>query len=446
MFSFLFIHYPYTTHTTTMLLLQPPHAPNFRYNSLEPSSENSSQGNDDSFAESKAAQRRAQIRRAQIQHRQRKANYVKELEQEVAKIRQQIEDMENGRKVLRVENEGMRAQLRSRGLVQQPTPPLPPPPPQRQLLQQQQQQQQQQQGMTGPWYMSDEIDFTVTMQLNYDEVLGAPCYIVSRLSSPGHEGSLLSATTARLISPGFATFGAVTATAKPGSGPVMFPAPPRTATFGPVASRVAAPASNTPINNHHQEEIPELPYMTPPQIQTAINFILALEHICRDHFHLSHFSSSVSSPPSPPSLLPQFNSNSGHTLMATSLALQSAPSSVFTAAKKTRLFPGSSVNLKPPSSPPKELVEWETSALTLRNLYRLSKALEKEGEDEVEVTPVQAWFELVGKYGLERVIRGVEELKRGVGRQKGVVRCPHYGARLGRGEWEGLVRRVMGRE
>ncbi|KAF3769031.1 hypothetical protein M406DRAFT_327438 [Cryphonectria parasitica EP155] len=57
--------------------------------------------------------RRAQVRRAQIQHRQRKADYVKQLQSDIAGIREQIEDAEQARRSLRVENQNMRAYLSS---------------------------------------------------------------------------------------------------------------------------------------------------------------------------------------------------------------------------------------------------------------------------------------------------------------------------------------------
>lgn len=55
--------------------------------------------------------RRAQVRKAQVQHRQRKANYVKQLEENIAGIRDQIADAEGGRQRLMSENEAIRAQL-----------------------------------------------------------------------------------------------------------------------------------------------------------------------------------------------------------------------------------------------------------------------------------------------------------------------------------------------
>ncbi|KUI53952.1 bZIP transcription factor 17 [Cytospora mali] len=55
--------------------------------------------------------RRAQVRKAQVQHRQRKANYVKQLEANIAGIRDKIADAEGQSRVLASENEAMRAQL-----------------------------------------------------------------------------------------------------------------------------------------------------------------------------------------------------------------------------------------------------------------------------------------------------------------------------------------------
>ena len=55
--------------------------------------------------------RRAQVRKAQVQHRQRKANYVKQLEANITGIRDKTADAERERQVLRSENEAIRAQL-----------------------------------------------------------------------------------------------------------------------------------------------------------------------------------------------------------------------------------------------------------------------------------------------------------------------------------------------
>ncbi|KAK4168540.1 hypothetical protein QBC43DRAFT_309064 [Cladorrhinum sp. PSN259] len=233
----------------------------------------------------------------------------------------------------------------------------------------------------------------ITMTLGYDDAMNAPCYYIS--SSPSRS-----------------QFGESTSTRGGGlAGSERCSAPPN----------------------------PQLPDMSPHQIQQAINFILALEHICRDHSHPSHFHSSPAFP-SPGDDCIKGN-KSGHTLMATSLALRTAPPTVFSAAKKTRLFPGSSISLRPPAPDSPNEVSWKASGLTLQNLYGLACSLH--GKYDGEVTPVQVWFELVGRYGVETVLRGIDEMKREF---MGVVKCPpHYGAVLERGAFESVVGRVLGR-
>lgn len=66
---------------------------------------------DAALAKDKAQARRAQVRKAQIQHRQRKANYVKQLEMDVARIRETIEAAERDTRALLDENKAMRAQI-----------------------------------------------------------------------------------------------------------------------------------------------------------------------------------------------------------------------------------------------------------------------------------------------------------------------------------------------
>ncbi|KAI0018324.1 hypothetical protein F4780DRAFT_751655 [Xylariomycetidae sp. FL0641] len=58
--------------------------------------------------QSKAQARRAQVRKAQIQHRQRKANYTKELEMDVTRLRDRIQQAEQENMQFRRQNEAMR--------------------------------------------------------------------------------------------------------------------------------------------------------------------------------------------------------------------------------------------------------------------------------------------------------------------------------------------------
>ncbi|KAM7196104.1 hypothetical protein V8F20_007139 [Naviculisporaceae sp. PSN 640] len=62
-------------------------------------------------AQDKAQLRRAQVRKAQIQHRQRKANYVKQLEQDVAGLRDAITTEQQEVEMLRGENDMMRSHV-----------------------------------------------------------------------------------------------------------------------------------------------------------------------------------------------------------------------------------------------------------------------------------------------------------------------------------------------
>ncbi|EAQ93301.1 hypothetical protein CHGG_01536 [Chaetomium globosum CBS 148.51] len=127
----------------------------------------------------------------------------------------------------------------------------------------------------------------------------------------------------------------------------------------------------------------------------------------------------------------------GHTLMATSLALRDAPEHIFKAASRSDrlLFPST----KPIAT--NFEAYWCCTSLTLRSLHGLASSLNP--NDGVEVAPVQAWFELVGRFGAERVMAtGVlERLKREF---VGVVKCLHYGASMERGAFESVVGRVLG--
>ena len=66
---------------------------------------------DDGAALDKAQLRRAQVRKAQSQHRQRKANYVKQLEMDVARIRDMTEAAGRETQALLDENKAIRAQI-----------------------------------------------------------------------------------------------------------------------------------------------------------------------------------------------------------------------------------------------------------------------------------------------------------------------------------------------
>lgn len=164
--------------------------------------------------------RRAQVRKAQTQHRQRKANYVKQLEMDVARIRDMTEAAQRDTQALLDENKAIRAQIQH--AVTNPSLPL-----------------SLDQGvsllteMPEPTQLSSDTRATLpqeldslTVTLGFDEVMDAPTFYIS--------------------------------------------SPPPSSTHS---------HSHSPSNNNAQPEPTstpnDLPDLTPAQTQAAINFILA---------------------------------------------------------------------------------------------------------------------------------------------------------------------------
>lgn len=166
----------------------------------------------------KAQARRAQVRKAQIQHRQRKANYVAELEVDVAKFRDLIGKTEQEASTLRRENAAIKKALMGAGInsllwVQDhpryhPTgspagavPQLDSPqmdvtygqPLSTQMMEQHMQEYDaypQQQGSTELFSGIDIDDLTVT--LSVDDTMGTPCLNISSNSSGASVRSVAS--------------------------------------------------------------------------------------------------------------------------------------------------------------------------------------------------------------------------------------------------------------
>ena len=120
----------------------------------------------------KAKIRRAQVRKAQTEHRKRKANYVKQLELDVSRLREQIAVTDKERKAIRFENETIRLQLNA-SLLPVGLPPLPLPAAESQ-------------------FADISLD-DVTMTFVMDEAMGTPAFQVSSSSSssssPGYKAS-----------------------------------------------------------------------------------------------------------------------------------------------------------------------------------------------------------------------------------------------------------------
>ncbi|KAH8890886.1 hypothetical protein GQ53DRAFT_162040 [Thozetella sp. PMI_491] len=312
----------------------------------------------------KALLRRAQVRKAQIQHRQRKANYVKQLELDIAEIRDLISGAERDVDALRAENDSMRVQIR--GAVGQ---------------------------LSAPAMRAGGMPLVrqregITMGLSFDRVLNAPSYCIGPTSSDA--GDYSGPSTSQQLQ----------------------------RTQGPLATQapLRAPPSGT------------LAGMTSEQTQLAINFILALEHICWDHFDSSDFQ--MSTEPTGP--------ESGHTLMASSLALRTAPPAVFEGVIATKQNMRS-VDPSTRSAPIPPDVSWQASGLTLQSLYGLASSVNM---SDLDLTPVQAWFELAAQYPTDLLLRPdiMDTLKMEL---EGVVKCPHYGAVIERTAFESIAGRVL---
>lgn len=166
----------------------------------------------------KAQVRRAQVRKAQIQHRQRKAEYIRKLEEDVAQYRELITRAEHQSQLLSKENEAFKEKLRQAGAshvvsqatqwtVQQPhqqedslmqqqgqQPPLATQPsftsetdPEHMRMQFEAQNLEENAGAaipqpTGELFGNIDLE-ALTVTLSVDETLGTPCFNVSSASS-----------------------------------------------------------------------------------------------------------------------------------------------------------------------------------------------------------------------------------------------------------------------
>ncbi|KAF7535154.1 hypothetical protein G7054_g5596 [Neopestalotiopsis clavispora] len=344
-------------------------------------------------AKSRAQARRAQVRKAQKQHRQRKANYTKELEMDIARLRDMIEQTETDANALRAENEAMRKHLSKSAVASGmmnlggpvPRPPVLPPAP-----------------TFSPEILppdpipkaeatpgADEPEYILRMDMSDS----TPTFRISRSPSPS-----LGARTEDMCSP---TFSAMEMT------PTMTVATTSASDFG---------ASPGPVSSALTEE----------QTELVINFILSLEHICWNHFDPSHYKHLSYDP---------MDAENGHALMASSIALQHATPDIFTRIDAVNAV----IKSNPRCNPNTHDIEWQSTGLSLDSLYGLAMTL---NPPDRELAPVQAWFEIVQIYGpdvaLDRQI--IEGLTRGF---RGMVRCLHFGAVIQREVFDNIVDTVV---
>ncbi|KAH8675397.1 hypothetical protein BX600DRAFT_534868 [Xylariales sp. PMI_506] len=369
-------------------------------NSGGDSSSGGGSGNNSEVAQTKAQQRRAQVRKAQIQHRQRKANYTKELEMDITRLRDMIEQAEKDGRLLKTESDALRRQITMRALAAGAfNLTLPPPvvttyinlgtvaqPPQPAVA------------MTAEWNIPLENEYTIRMEMN--DLMQTPAFSISRTPNRSASSQTMDIPSAS----------GVLSTS--------------TATSLPPSAAVGA--------------------LTPEQTEMAINFILALEHICWNHFHHAYFDHTSYDPE---------GMEHGHALMASHIALQTASPEVFSRINDVRLEAAAAAREDPPRGHATlavpEGIEWQAprarpasgggSGLDLEALYGLATTL---NPPDRELAPVQAWFEIVRAYGpdvgLDPVV--IEGLKREFA---GVVKCLHFGAVIERDAFDAIVARVV---
>jgi hypothetical protein len=333
----------------------------------------------------KAKIRRAQVRKAQIQHRQRKAEYVKQLEDDLAELREKIAQTQRESHAIVQENEAMKAALSAASMTSAGLNPL--------FSAHSDSSFAQSRSSNSPYYNSepdtafqnttqtsspilpllDQIDTVdlfkdieiddMTISLAVDEMLGKPCFNLSSITS----------------------------------------------------NEVMLPNPNTGFMSEASWN-----QLTPAQEQTAINFILALEHVCWDHYLLEHVEE----------VYPYLEGAGGHSLMASAYCIASAPMDAYSDAQEL-----SRVQNQPPN------MQWQSPGLTLQSLRGLSLSLGISGD--IELTPVQAWFEMAERYPSSFLLQPhvLETLKRAF---NGKVRCVYYGAVISREDFEGVVATVLG--
>ncbi|KAH7272380.1 hypothetical protein FSOLCH5_007289 [Fusarium solani] len=264
-------------------------------------------------ANEKAKVRRAQVRRAQIQHRQRKAEYQKELELDITHYRELISLTEFEAGELRRQNDEIRALLASKGIaipdsqcqLQRPT-------------------------------IAGQGDAWV------DEILGTGGYDSGALTQS--EGDMFADVNVDDI--------IVTLKKDDGMDTPFFSIRSNSAS----SNATNSPAAEGDSGLSQEEE------------QMVINFILSLEHICWDHFFLGDFPSH--------SYLSDDEAK-GHTLMASSLCMAHAPQHVFLGRKlvssASSCHKRRALGLDPVV--PAVSFEWPSPAISLSSLHGLARSL-----------------------------------------------------------------------
>ncbi|KAM0450264.1 hypothetical protein ACHAPV_003932 [Trichoderma viride] len=346
-------------------------------------------GKDD--AKDRAQLRRAQVRKAQIQHRQRKANYVKQLELDVSQLRDLITQAQQETSQMRRENDGILDLLRTSEQHLQPTYPqadstyfsnagspgtrvggLSELDTQEWLGGGQLSDLDLNQNPLMPSTSNDAEMFghinvdDITVSLGIHDLLGTPCFTINSSS-----GASIQTSTS--------------------------PPPP-------LESTLLAPP------------------LTPQREQTVINWILALENICWDHFSSTDFHNHVPG---------EHEDSYNHALTATALFMNAAPSSIFTDREVFTAID--------PTTTQAPTFHWQASGININSLWALAQF----ELDPTEISPMQIWFDLASKYSYELLFSDglltalLIELRP-------LIRCIEFGASIQRQFYDDVIARVLG--
>ncbi|KAI0136463.1 hypothetical protein BJ170DRAFT_13297 [Xylariales sp. AK1849] len=338
--------------------------------------------------------RRAQVRKAQIQHRQRKANYAKELEVDTARLRDMIEETETESRALKAENDTIRKEI-SRNAV-------------------------------ASGAMNLGVPKIVERSLGPDRFRNAipPSTAVEKIRmpvtgwqepQPQPEYTLRMDMSEPMQTPAFHVSRTPIGSGGSGSGSQRLEVSTGSGSGARTQALDSALAPQTLTEGLTQE-----------QTDLVINFILALEHICWNHFDHSYYTHTIPNPS---------DTENGHALMASSIALQHAPLPIFARIDAVQI----QLHTDPTCRPHTTDIEWRSAGLTLDSLFALASTL---NPPDQELAPVQAWFEIARIWGpdvaLDRQV--IESLK---GEFAGVVKCLHFGAVIEREAFDSIVGRVV---
>lgn len=158
-----------------------------------------------------------------------------------------------------------------------------------------------------------------------------------------------------------------------------------------------------------------------------------MEHICWDHFWLGDY----------PHHEVENDEFKGHTLMASTFCMARAPQCVYRGRKDitsaSECGTRRTLGMKKTQTPAL-YYEWPSRRISLSALHGLASSL---NPGDIELTPVQAWFELADRYPKE-VLMNPQLLHSLSYELNGVVQCLEFGAVMEREAFEHVVRRVLG--